>query len=148
MPNRPLSKLIQNQQLVTVTAATPVRTAVRLMKDRNTGSVMVVEPPNGELVGIFTERDALTRVLATGADPDTTQIREVMTANPTVIDADHPVVFALHLMYDGGFRHLPVVDGNGKPIGVVSIRDAMGVELASFEEDVARKEELSEVLAY
>jgi len=146
MPSRPIRQLIAGQQLATVTLNTPVRTAVRMMRDRNTGSVLVVDA-HGSLCGIFTERDALNRVLAAGVDPDGTAVERVMTANPLTADSNHPVVFALHLMHDGGFRHLPIVE-NDKPVGVISIRDAMGLELASFEEDVARKEELTEVLAY
>lgn len=146
MPSRALRQLIRGQRLATVAPETPIRLAIRLMKERNTGSVLVVHS-DGRLGGIFTERDALNRVLAAGVDPDTTPIGDVMTENPATIDPDRPIVFALHQMHDGGFRHLPVVE-NGKPVGIISIRDALGLELASFEDDVARKEELTEVLAY
>jgi len=144
MPNRTIRSVIRQQTVITVPADTTVRTAAHMMKEYRIGSVMVVE---GErLVGIFTERDALFRVLAGGLDPDRTRLDQVMTPDPTTIAPDRPMVHALHLMHDGGFRHLPVVE-RGRPVGVLSIRDAVGVELARFEQEVHDKEAITEILA-
>ena len=144
MPNRPIRSIIANQQIHTVEKGISVRTASHIMATARIGSVMVVE--KDALVGIFTERDALFRVLAGGLDPDRTKVGDVMTPNPQTITADRPLVHALHLMNDGGFRHMPVVE-NGRPIGMVSIRDAVGVEIVRLETEQDTKEALAEILA-
>ncbi len=144
MPNRPIRTLIQNQQVHTVQKDISVRTAAHIMKTAGIGSVMVVE--KDALVGIFTERDALFRVLAGGLDPDRTKVGEVMTADPQTITPDRPLVNALHLMHDGGFRHMPVVE-NGAPVGMVSIRDAMAIDLMRLETELHRKDALADILA-
>lgn len=144
MPNRPIRSLIQNQQIHTVDKGISVRTAAHIMQTARIGSVLVVE--KDVLVGIFTERDGLFRVLAGGLDPDRTRVGEVMTAEPQTISPDRPLVHALHLMHEGGFRHMPVVE-NGRPVGVVSIRDAMGIEMVRLEHELDDKEALAEILA-
>jgi CBS domain-containing protein len=144
MPNRPIRNLIQNQQVHTVQKDITVRTAAHIMQTARIGSVMVVE--KDALVGIFTERDALFRVLAGGLDPDRTKVGEVMTADPQTISPDRPLVHALHLMHDGGFRHMPVVE-NGAPVGMVSIRDAVGVEMVRLEHELDDKDAIAEILA-
>ncbi|MBI1208034.1 MAG: CBS domain-containing protein [Azospirillum sp.] len=143
MPNRPVRDIIRNQEPITVGPEMTVRQAARLMREKRVGSVLVVE--KGQLTGIFTERDALNRVLAAALDPDRTVISEVMTKSPQTISPNRPVVHALHMMHDGGFRHMPVVDG-GRPLGMVSIRDAMGLELVRFEEEDAQKEAIAEII--
>lgn len=144
MPNRPIRSLIQNQQIHTVDKGVSVRTAAHIMQTARIGSVLVVE--KDVLVGIFTERDALFRVLAGGLDPDRTKVGEVMTAEPQTISPDRPLVHALHLMHDGGFRHMPVVE-NGRPVGMVSIRDAMGIEMVRLEHELDDKDAIAEILA-
>ena len=100
---------------------------------------------HGHLTGIFTERDALFRVLATGRDPATTRVSEVMTKKPQSIHPDKPVGHALHMMYENGFRHVPVVE-DGHPVGMVSARDALGPELDELESDVQRRQHIGEIL--
>lgn len=143
MPNRQIREIIRNQRVFTVEPAASVRTAAHMMREYRIGALMVVE--NGRLTGIFTERDALFRVLAAGLDPDRTMVGEVMTEDPATIEPERPIVHALHLMHDGGFRHLPVV-AKGRPIGMVSIRDAVGPELTRFEQEVHDKEAIAEIL--
>ena len=87
----------------------------------------------------------LFRVVAEGRDPAGTRIAEVMTANPRTITPDRPFGHALHLMYEGGFRHVPVVD-NGRPLGVVSSRDALGPELKQFVADLDTRTHIAEIL--
>jgi len=143
MPSRPIRAIVRNQRIYTVPVSATVRTAAHMMREYRIGALMVVD---GErLLGIFTERDALFRVLAGGLDPDRTQVGEVMTADPTTVSPDRPIVHALHLMHDGGFRHLPVTEA-GVPVGMVSIRDAMGIELARFEQEVHDREAIAEIL--
>ena len=99
-----------------------VREAAQLMASEKIGALPVVR--EGRLIGIFTERDALVRVLARGLDPDKTPVSEVMTADPITIDARRPFKHALQMMVNGGFRHVPVVE-SGSVVGVVSARDAL-----------------------
>jgi CBS domain-containing protein len=125
-------------------AAASVRDAARQMKAYKVGAVMVVNH-QGRLVGIFTERDCLNRVLAESINPDTTSLSVVMTHDPVSISPDRKLGHALHMMHDNGFRHIPVVD-QGIPVGMVSIRDALGSELTNFEREARKKSELSEIL--
>lgn len=111
---------IHGQELVTFAPGTMVREVVQVMAKRRFGAVPVVE--NDRLVGIFTERDVLVRVMAAGKDPDTTPLDEVMTRNPDTVKSSDAVIHALELMNEHNYRHLPVVDGE-RLVGVVSIRD-------------------------
>jgi CBS domain-containing protein len=120
-----------------------VAQAARLMKEKRVGALLVME--EGRLAGIFTERDALFRVIAEGRDPGATQLADVMSANPRTITPDRPFGHALHMMHEGGFRHVPVVEG-GRPIGVVSARDALGPELEAFVAELGKRERIFEVL--
>ncbi|MBV8612764.1 MAG: CBS domain-containing protein [Acetobacteraceae bacterium] len=140
---RTIREIIRNQRVLTLPPDASVRVAARAMAERHVGSVMVVE--RGTLVGILTERDCLERVLAPGLDPDATEIGGVMTRNVMTITPDLLLVNALHRMHDCGFRHMPVVEG-GRPVGMVSVRDALGSDLVRFESDEEIKKRLAEVL--
>ena len=143
MPNRPVSQLVKNQRILTATATMSVAEAAAAMREAKVGAIMVVNGPR--LVGIFTERDALYRVLAAGKDPTRTSLADVMTVSPTTITPDMPFGHALHLMYERGFRHVPVVE-DGQPIGMVSARDALGPEMEQFEAELREREHLTEIL--
>jgi CBS domain-containing protein len=143
MPQRPIRDLITRQKILTAAKETTVNEAARLMKKMNVGAVMVVEKE--KLIGIFTERDVVFRVLAESRDPKTTRLAEVMTAKPQTIGPDRPFGHALHLMYESGFRHVPVVD-RGRPVGMVSARDALGPELQELEAELQRKTQIGEIL--
>lgn len=143
MPQRPVSDLIAKQTIVTAEESLPVAKAAALMRDAEVGALLVVK--GGKLAGIFTERDALYRVTAAGLDPARTRLAEVMTADPESIAADRPFGHALHLMHERGFRHVPVVD-NGRPVGMVSARDALGLELKEFEAELQDRDRITEIL--
>lgn len=143
MPNRPVSQLIKNQTILTAAATLSVAEAAAAMRDAKVGAIMVVNGPR--LVGIFTERDALYRVLAAGKDPGRTSLADVMTVSPATITPDKPFSHALHLMYERGFRHVPVVE-DGRPVGMVSARDALGPEIDQFEEELREREHIEEIL--
>ncbi len=96
-----------------------VRDAIRLMQDHCVGCVFVTE--YSRPIGVFTERDVLTRIMA-GALPLDTSILEVMTKNPQVITEGNSVANVIQTMYDGGFRHMPVVDDSGHLTHVVSVK--------------------------
>ena len=87
------------------------------------GTVLVVDG-DGRLVGIFSERDLLTKVAGLHADYRGLPVRDFMTPNPETVTADDPLAVALHKMDLGGYRHLPVVQV-GKPVGMISVRDLM-----------------------
>lgn len=144
MPQRPIRSIIAKQKILTAAAEITVTQATRLMKKRTLGAVMIVDH-NGRLAGIFTERDAVFRVLAEGRDPKTTPLSEVMTSRPQAIAPDKPFAHALLMMYEGGFRHVPVVEA-GKPIGMVSARDVLGPELQEFESELQRRTRIGEIL--
>ena len=113
------------------------------MAESKVGAMLILE--KGQLTGIFTERDLLNRVIAKRLDPDTTTLAQVMTAEPRTISADKPLAHALVMMEDGGYRHVPVMD-NGVPVGMVSARDALGAELIEFENELERREHLTEIM--
>ena len=140
---RPVRAIIEDQRPVTAAADMTVASASRLMKQRRVGAILVLD--KGRLAGIFTERDALFRVIAEGRSPDATTLAEVMTPNPRTIDPDRPFGHALHLMYEGEFRHVPVVE-NGRPIGIVSARDALGPDLQQFISDLDKRTHIGEIL--
>ena len=143
MPHRLVRELIAGRKPLTAPGKTTVAAAAELMKRHHVGALMVVE--HGRLVGIFTERDAVFRVLAEKRDPAATNLLDVMTSRPRTIGPDKAVGHALMMMYDGGFRHVPVVE-KGKPLGMVSARDALGPELEAFEAELVHREHIGEVL--
>jgi CBS domain-containing protein len=143
MPNRPIRELISNQTLFVATPRSSVSEACALMKAGHVGAIAIVE--EGRLRGIFTERDAVYRVLAQDLEPHATRLEQVMTRAPQTITSDRPFGHALHLMYEGGFRHVPVVEG-GKLVGMVSARDALGADLVQFRDDVEEREHIAEIL--
>jgi len=144
MPQRPIRSVIAKQKILTATAEITVIDAARLMKKKSVGAVMVVRD-NGRLAGIFTERDAVFRVLAEGRDPKTTRLSDVMTPQPQTITPEKPFGHALLMMYESGFRHVPVVE-DGKPVGMVSARDVLGPELQEFESELQRRTRIGEIL--
>ena len=143
MPHRSVRDVIANQRPLTAPGNTTIVAAARLMKKHGTGALMIVE--DGHLAGIFTERDAVFRVLAESRDPRTTRVADIMTPKPKTIGPDKAVGHALLMMYDGGFHHVPVVE-RGKPLGMISARDALGPELQEFQGELLQREHIGEVM--
>lgn len=144
MSERKIRDIIAGQALLTAPGSMTVAEAAKLMKQRNVGAMMVVN--DGQLAGVFTERDGLFRVVATGLDSNATPLSMVMTANPKSISPDRPFAHALAMMHEGRFRHLPVTE-NGRPVGMISVRDALGPELEAFVYELLRQEQVSQILA-
>ena len=140
---RPVRNVIEDQEPVTATSDMSVSAAARLMKQHRIGALLVLD--GNRLAGIFTERDALFRVIAEGRSPEMTTLAEVMTPNPRTIGPDRPFGHALHLMYEGEFRHVPVVE-NGRALGIVSARDALGPDLQQFISDLDKRTHIGEIL--
>lgn len=106
-------------EAVTVAPTDTIRHAIEVMVANAVGCVLVVE--GSKLVGIFTERDVLKRIVAKGVAQDR-PVSDVMTRDPAVLGPSDPAVLLLNRMVAGGYRHVPIVDMQGKPIGVVSVR--------------------------
>lgn len=110
---------------------TTVREAIQKLVEKGIGCLLV--EAEGELVGIFTERDVLNRISENPAVMDH-PVREFMTTSPTTVTLEDSIAYALHAMDLGGYRHLPVVDGDGKPRAVISVRDILGYLCNRFTE--------------
>jgi len=98
--------LVKERRVYSIDADKTVLEAARFMMEHSIGALPVLR--NGELVGIFSERDVMNRVVAAGRTPGTTRIAEVMTSNPRGVDAGETVEECLFLMKEFGFRHLPI----------------------------------------
>jgi CBS domain-containing protein len=144
MLERTIRTIVEGQDVLTAPAKTSVSEAARMMRQRQVGAILVVD--EGRLVGIFTERDGLYRVVAEQRDARKTTLAEAMTPNPQTVHPDDPFPHALHMMHTGGFRHVPVVE-DGKPTGMVSARDALGQELEDFVYALLRQEQVGSILA-
>jgi CBS domain-containing protein len=118
MTERAEVEIVREFDPVMLPPDTTVMMAARHMRSRNVSAVLVTEG-DAELVGIFTERDAIRRVLAEGLDPATTTLSEVMTDNPDTVAPQGTALQAVRLMQTAQYRHLPIVD-NGKAVGMVS----------------------------
>lgn len=130
---RKMSDIVSNQDPVTLRPNATVREACQCMRDRRVGAILVTESDR-RLLGIFTGRDAVHRVLADGKSAARTQLAEVMTRDPTAIPPGKTAIEALRLMQDGRYRHVPIVDGD-KVVGIVSRYDFSGIELDRLDEE-------------
>ncbi|MEI8323869.1 MAG: CBS domain-containing protein [Betaproteobacteria bacterium] len=141
MPERTVFQSSTQKHAITLGPNASIWEAACLMTKANCGSVLIVDPPAG-LLGIVTERDLMTRVLAKALSPQKTLVSEVMTRNPYCVAPEMLVSDAVLIMIERGFRHLPIVGAGGKILGVFSVRDALpreigaAVSLAEFHEQV------------
>jgi CBS domain-containing protein len=101
-----------------------VEEAIQAMLAHHQAGVLVVDG-QGKLIGIFTERDVLTRVVGKGLDARATPLKAVMTPNPEALTASQRVAYAVHCMSVAGYRTVPLVDGEGRPVGVVTVSDVI-----------------------
>ena len=130
---RQLSDIIRNQNPLTLDACITVKRACEKMRDHKVGAVLVTGD-DGQLVGIFTGRDLVRRVAAAGKSTLKTLLKDVMTPNPVTMSPEKTALDALRLMWDGGFRHVPLLD-KGVLVGIVSRGDIKGAEADRFEEE-------------
>jgi CBS domain-containing protein len=129
MANRKLADIIKRQTPITLPVNATVLQACKQMRDRRVGAVLVTES-DGRLAGLFTGRDAVARVL----DPTATTLGGVMTVQPDTLKPDAHAIDALRMMNDGGYRHLPILDGT-RIAGIVSRGDFTGLERATLDEE-------------
>jgi len=133
MTNRQMAEIVRNQNPLTLLPSASVQDACKLMHARRVGAVLITDA-KGRLVGIFTGRDCV-RFLTKGRDSTQTPLKDVMTRKPVTMEPGRTAIEALRLMRDGGFRHVPIVDADGKVTGVVSYGDFRGLELDRMDEE-------------
>jgi CBS domain-containing protein len=117
-----ISNLIKGREILAVTSGQVVMEAVQYMVQHHIGAVPILR--HGELVGIFSERDLMVRMVAEGRDATTTLVDAVMTSDPLAVSPDTSFEECMILMKAHGFRHLPICE-NRKLIGVISLRDLL-----------------------
>ena len=118
--DRPIRSLSELQAPIALPTEVRVRRAIETMNELRVGCILVVE--RGVLVGVFTERDVLTRVAGGGVDVDATLLGDLMTPDPECLTLDDSIAYAMNKMSVGGFRHVPLIDEDGRPTGAVSMR--------------------------
>ena len=112
-----------------------VAEAISRMVEHRRAAVVIVDEA-GRLVGLFTERDLLTRVVNVGRDPGRTRVGDVMTPDPEALAADDRICYAINRMHAAGYRIVPLVDGQHRPIGIVTANDVAGWLAGIFPEAI------------
>jgi CBS domain-containing protein len=141
MPERTVFQAMSQRHVISLGPLATVYEAACVMTRANFSCVLVIDTAS-TLLGILTERDLVTRVLARALDPATTALTKVMTANPQCVAPELRVADAVLMMIERGYRHLPIVAEHGKILGVFSVRDAWprevntAVSLAEFNDQV------------
>ena len=130
-----LRDIVKDRKVYSIDTGRTVLDAARYMMEHNIGALPVLR--NGELAGIFSERDVMNRVVAVGRTPGHTAVSEVMTANPRAVSLDETVEECLFIMHEFGFRHLPIVEGKELK-GLVSLRDIVMRQAAELERQARR----------
>ena len=130
MTERTVFQSMSNRHVISLGPNASVWEAACVMTKANCGSVLIVDTP-GTLLGIVTERDLMTRVLAKARNPQATKVTDVMTKNPICVAPEKLVADAVLIMIERGFRHLPIVGPGEKILGVFSVRDALPREIGS-----------------
>ena len=144
MAERRVFEPVSQKHVVSLGPHASVREAAGVMTRANCGSVLIMEPP-ATLLGIVTERDLMTRVLAKGLDPERTTVREIMTPNPTCVP-ETLVSDAVVIMLERGFRHLPIIGSGSKILGVFSMRDALPREIGTALSQAEFNEQVNDAL--
>ena len=136
----PLGVLPVQRPIVFPPGAT-VTEAMRAMQREHRGCVLVTDDGtmSSKLIGIFTERDVLFRVVDQGRNPATLPLGELMTAEPECVRDDQTIAEVLRMMSVGGFRHVPIVDADGRPVHVVSVRDVVEFLVEAFPREVLNR---------
>ena len=141
MSERTVFQSMSQKHVISLGPNASIWEAACVMTRANCGSVLIVDLP-GTLLGIVTERDLMTRVVAKALVPEKTLVSDVMTRNPHCVAPETLVSDAVLIMIERGFRHLPIVSTAGKILGVFSVRDALpreignAVSLAEFHDQV------------
>jgi CBS domain-containing protein len=126
---------IEVPEPVMVGPGSPICEAVEAMQKGKFGAVLVAE--GGKLVGIFTERDVIAKIAGKGLDWKKVPVKDYMTPRPESLPMNANLAFALNMMTIGGYRHVPIVDGQNCPVGIVSMKDVVRYICGFFEKEVA-----------
>ena len=145
MPERTVFQSIPKRVILSLTAQASVWEAACAMTRANFSSVLVMEPPD-KMLGIVTERDLTTRVLARALDPKQTTLAQIMTPNPLCVSPQTKVSDAVLLMIERGFRHLPIIGADRKVMGVFSVRDALPREVDAALSQTEFNEQVNDAL--
>ena len=145
MTERTVFQSIPKKHVLSLGPQDNVWEAACAMTRANCGSVLVMEPPD-RLLGIVTERDLMTRVLARALDPKATLLTQIMTAHPVCVGPEMKVSDAVLIMIERGFRHLPIVSAERKILGVFSVRDALPREIGTALSQSEFNEQVNDVL--
>ncbi len=106
---------------ITITGETSIAECLQLMQEERIGCLLITE--DDKLVGIFTERDIIRRIVGKNLSHDEIDVQDYMTPDPDILKVDAPLAFALNYMVLGGYRHVPIVDEDSKPLACLSIKD-------------------------
>ena len=118
-----LNVLRPNRPVTEVAPDTTVGDVLKLLADQSIGCVLVTQ--DQQLVGIFSERDALIKLNTRASELVDRPVSEFMTTNPQSLDSVHKIAFAVHRMSIGGFRHVPITDDKHRPLSIISVRDVL-----------------------
>ncbi len=122
------------KKVKSVESTESLSSVIAMMRDNHIGSVLVVA--SGKLVGIVTERDILMKVADQVQDASKVKIQDIMTGEPFCLRSSDMIAYAMNNMHVGGYRHIPIVDENNKPVSIISIKDVMKFILDYFPEQV------------
>jgi len=145
MAERTVFQSVPKKHVLSVGPHASVWEAACAMTRVGCGSILVMEPPD-KLLGILTERDLMTRVVARALDTKQTPVSEVMTAHPVCVTPETKVSHAVLIMLERGFRHLPIVDAGHKVLSVFSIRDALPREIGMALSEAEFNEQVNDAL--
>lgn len=130
----PVVEILHHRFPLYVKVGTRVSEAINFMKHHRVGCIMVVEEQ--KVVGVFTEHDLLVKMVGLNLNPEAIRVEDLMTRNPECIKPDDSVAFALNLMHIGRYRHLPIVDDEDRPLGILSVKDIVNHLVSRFEDEV------------
>ncbi|MBI4518544.1 MAG: CBS domain-containing protein [Deltaproteobacteria bacterium] len=132
--SKPIAALATLRPPICLSPEVSIRRAIEEMNDDRVGCVLIER--GGKLVGIFTERDVLTKVVTTGIDIDSTPVESVMTSAPETLSMEIGIAYALNKMIVGGFRHIPLVDAANRPTGLIAMRNVVEYMVDLFPNEV------------
>jgi CBS domain-containing protein len=139
-----VGEVVANRPVPTIQSSATAHQAAGTMKKFSSSAVLIVD--SGRLKGICTERDIVFGIVAEGLDPHHTRVDAVMTRKLQTVGPDRPLGHALHLMYEGRFRHVPVVDAKGHAVGLLCASDALDSDCLELEKDLIRREDIGAIL--
>lgn len=128
--HEPIEKINYRDPVIVVKNA-KIIDVINLFNEKNVGCVLVIDENTKKLIGIFTERDVIRKLVNKGLDLNKETIEKYITKNPDALFLNDPISFALNRMAAGGYRHVPLIDEKHKPVGFLSIRDIVD-HLADF----------------